>query len=433
MAVNLNRNVQDEFYRYKMPPIIAKVEGKGNGIKTVIVNMVDIAKALGRPPGYSCKYFGCELGAQVQIENDRYIVNGEHEAKRLQILLDGFIKTYVLCANCNNPETHMSVKPKKEKISLRCTACGHETPVETRHKLTAYIFKNPPPESKSKSDDKDKDKEKDKKKKKKDKDAEAADSEEPTPAVTPSASAGREDDDDFGDDVTEDAIRERAQALAPKILSLTATDDLDKSADERLAMFRSFVQAHLADPKFASKSLAEADRLDCKDKAIMVVCELVLDSETEFLSRCQTYQVLIHRLVGENPKAQKYFLGSLEILAEKYARIADKFAHVLKTLYDMSLLEEEALLAWAEKVSKKYVSKDLSAQLREKAAPLINWLKEAEEEEEDEEDDGVEFEPLPAGEDAEASASAAPATYQPTRGLTSAQEKTEEDFDIDAI
>lgn len=27
-----------------------QVEGKGNGIKTVIVNMVDVAKALNRPP-----------------------------------------------------------------------------------------------------------------------------------------------------------------------------------------------------------------------------------------------------------------------------------------------------------------------------------------------------------------------------------------------
>lgn len=32
-----------------------QVEGKGNGIKTVIVNMVDVAKALNRPP--TCKFY----------------------------------------------------------------------------------------------------------------------------------------------------------------------------------------------------------------------------------------------------------------------------------------------------------------------------------------------------------------------------------------
>jgi hypothetical protein len=36
-----------------MPVMLTKVEGRGNGIKTVIPNMSDVAKALSRPP--QCK------------------------------------------------------------------------------------------------------------------------------------------------------------------------------------------------------------------------------------------------------------------------------------------------------------------------------------------------------------------------------------------
>ncbi|KAJ1532791.1 Eukaryotic translation initiation factor 5A-1, partial [Cladochytrium tenue] len=84
---------KDVFYRYKMPKLVSKIEGKGNGIKTVIPNMSEIAKALSRPATYPTKFFGCELGAQVKFEfdKDRYIVNGAHDAAKLQALLESFI------------------------------------------------------------------------------------------------------------------------------------------------------------------------------------------------------------------------------------------------------------------------------------------------------------------------------------------------------
>ena len=37
----------------------------------------------------------------------RYVVNGAHEGTRLQELLDGFIKKFVLCPECENPETEL--------------------------------------------------------------------------------------------------------------------------------------------------------------------------------------------------------------------------------------------------------------------------------------------------------------------------------------
>lgn len=80
-TINIGQsNAGDQFYRYKMPRLQAKVslplydwrptaarlesllvsfgacfqvEGRGNGIKTCVVNNVEIAKALERPP--ECK------------------------------------------------------------------------------------------------------------------------------------------------------------------------------------------------------------------------------------------------------------------------------------------------------------------------------------------------------------------------------------------
>ena len=37
----------------------------------------------------------------------RYIVNGAHEGSKLQDMLDGFIRKFVLCPECDNPETEL--------------------------------------------------------------------------------------------------------------------------------------------------------------------------------------------------------------------------------------------------------------------------------------------------------------------------------------
>lgn len=128
-----------------MPRLIAKVEGRGNGIKTVIPNMSAISTALTRPPAYSAKFFGFELGALTFIDakTDRYGVNGAHEAEKLASLLDTYIQKFVLCADCKNPETDLIIKNKSD-IYRDCKACGSKTLVDHRHKLATYILKNPP-------------------------------------------------------------------------------------------------------------------------------------------------------------------------------------------------------------------------------------------------------------------------------------------------
>jgi translation initiation factor 5 len=131
-----------------MPLLLTKIEGKGNGIKTVIPNMSDVARALSRPPTYTTKFFGCELGAQTSFDekNDRYSVNGAHNAERLRELLDTFIDKFVLCKSCKNPETELIILKvnRTEDIIRDCKACGERTGVDMRHKLTTFIVRNPP-------------------------------------------------------------------------------------------------------------------------------------------------------------------------------------------------------------------------------------------------------------------------------------------------
>lgn len=112
-----------------------------------------------------------------------------------------------------------------------------------------------------------------------------------------------------------------------------------------------------------------------------------------------------------NRKAQKYLLIGFEKLVETYQeQLLPKAAHILKALYDNDLLEEEIILEWADKVgrrdvdvtcmliqvfceqaSKKHVEEAVAKQIHEKVAPVVNWLRtaeeESEEESEDEEDD----------------------------------------------
>eukprot|EP01061_Rhynchopus_euleeides_P040521 TRINITY_DN697_c0_g2_i6.p2 TRINITY_DN697_c0_g2~~TRINITY_DN697_c0_g2_i6.p2 ORF type:complete len:166 (+),score=83.87 TRINITY_DN697_c0_g2_i6:95-592(+) len=149
----------DRYYRYKMPPLTIKVEGSGNGIKTVLTNIVDISQRINRDVDYPMKYFGNDIGANTKLEDAKWIMMGKHDRDRLQKSLFDYITRFVLCKSCRNPET-ITLVDEKKNAWLRCGACGKENMVDPKEKLLNLIVKREGvtymEKDKSKKDKKDK-------------------------------------------------------------------------------------------------------------------------------------------------------------------------------------------------------------------------------------------------------------------------------------
>ena len=133
--INVNGDHNDFNYRYKMPIFKFKIEGKGNGVKTLIVNLKDIGESIYRNPSYILKWFSKKLGTFTQIneKENRFILNGIHnDREKMTQLLYEFINKFVMCKNCNNPETEFDYK--KEQI-INCNACGYNIKMKIKKKI----------------------------------------------------------------------------------------------------------------------------------------------------------------------------------------------------------------------------------------------------------------------------------------------------------
>ncbi|CAG9583430.1 unnamed protein product [Danaus chrysippus] len=449
-SVNVNRNVADAFYRYKMPRICAKVEGKGNGIKTVIVNMPEVAKALGRPATYPTKYFGCELGAQTQFDfkNERFIVNGSHDSAKLQDLLDGFIRKFVLCPECDNPETELIVSTKRNTISQGCKACGYHGTLDFNHKLNTFILKNPPAADPAVQGSSLTEGNRGKRSKRSgpangNHDGEQHDAKNEGEApVTPTAPQPKskkekkkaEDDDDDGNwtvDVSEEAVRARMQDLTEGAKSMTLSEDSEKNEKQRMDLFYAFLKQRadagdVEGNRAISDILHEVDRLDVKSKALLVAFEVLVGANT-LAADVKKHRMLLIRLARADAKAPRAALHALTALAHTSPALLQRVPAVLKLLYDLDIVEEKTILEWAAKPSKKYAPRETVADVVRRAQPFIDWLQQA-----DEEDSSSQEEDIEIQYDDRAKATPIKAVVAPS----APRQKPEEDdidVDIDAI
>lgn len=425
-------NSDDAFYRYKMPKMITKIEGRGNGIKTNIVNMVDVAKALARPASYTTKYFGCELGAQSKFDEKTGVslVNGAHDTAKLAGLLEVFIKKYVQCYGCGNPETEILIT-KTQMVQLKCAACGFVSDVDMRDKLTSFILKNPPEQKKNSKDKKamrraEKERLKegeaaDKVQKKLTKDVKkgsssskdghvkttslkkkgnASDEDHVSPTVSQAGDKDSEEDDDvqWQTDTSAEAARQRIQeqlSTATADMVMLATDEPVKkvSKPEENSNGKTTGGKKLVDsakenlkkgvgPKELIASLSGS-----RQENVSALYEALLDGvEKGFAKHVLKKKNYLAAVVvegeGEGEDSQMLLLRAVEEFCGKGNPTAVKEVPlVLKALYDVDILEEEYVVKWYEEGCS---GGNKSSPIWKNAKPFVEWLQSAESETEEE-------------------------------------------------
>ncbi|XXH04867.1 hypothetical protein Hte_011289 [Hypoxylon texense] len=430
--VNVRRDVTDAFYRYKMEKIQTKIEGKGNGIKTVVVNLSSVAASLARPGSYVIKYFGFELGAQTNIDppDDRWIINGAHDSAKLQDHLDGFINKFVLCKKCKNPETDVVIKDGH--IVLDCKACGQRTDVDLRLKLSGFILKNQP----RKGGKKDKAERKAARKAKqqalqnggkengqgsggensengsnengsKNSDEDDAGSDDEfTRKINAAAQVidapAEVKDDDWAVDMSEKAVKARQSQLPSEFrqkLVLGGGDDEGEDGEggghtvydtlgdwiqEEAAKTGSINKVDDVQVYVKAKELG----IEAKHKTVLVLVQTLFDEN--IITQIPKRAAMLKQMVTSE-RHERALLGGIERLLAAQGKehpelmTSDKIVKILHQLYDKDLVSEDVIQNWGTKASKKYVDLQTSKKIRRAAEPFLKWLEEAEEDESDEE------------------------------------------------
>eukprot|EP00903_Cladosiphon_okamuranus_P011640 g10948.t1 len=398
MSGNINISglepIDDPEYRYKMPRVIGKVEGRGNGIKTVIFNVMDLSLALKRDPGEVCKFFGTELGAQTRYneEDERAIVNGAHTNATLQQLVHKYVELFVLCPNCRLPESKYKIK--NGAIFHKCYACGAKEMVDMSHKLCTYIVNTAKKAKKGKDKEKDpKEKKREKKRKeegsqngndspkeKEKKEKKKKDKKRREKENAADEGEAKDNVDEFGDVVAtseslevEDAVAfdDSVAAIRRHLEDGTSNETIFEEirTAQTFAAFPVHYRIHL----YVAASFATADKV----------------TQEDIESRAPMFDMLKSR-----PDDQRHIIGAFELLCQvQRPNLMGFFPVILKHLYDSDIVEEEAMLMWAgesgrsEEFTPPALSDEQVAALRAKAAPFVTWLEEADEEDEDDDDE----------------------------------------------
>jgi translation initiation factor 5 len=358
--------VDDVHYRYKMPKPEMKWEGKGNGVRTLVMNMFDVAKALKVPPTYPTAYYGFDLGAQYKYdsENGRAVINGTWAEDVFMKSLNDFIKKLVLCPNCKLPETQIEIE-KGEKIFLKCGACGAHKEADISGKamgrMSQFIVKNPPQ-----------------------KESTIVSLEKKQSQATEVILVDDKDENiEWSTDVSEEAVKKRREeeGLSERIKTLTiALDEDEEVIISPIDLLKEYVKSrqNATEQQLLKACLKLKKDYDMKDSEVAFMLFEACFDDKNLLTNLKKRGKVLHRFM-KTTVCQKTILGYLEELLGKDAELLEKTSIVLEYFYLNEMIDEEVFVKWfAEKKSKFVKDPAIVEKVKAGARPFMTWLTTAE-------------------------------------------------------
>jgi translation initiation factor 2 subunit 2 len=101
---------------------IPQIEGEMQGTRFIVRNFKKIADYLKRDPKHLAKYLMLSLATSGSIEGETLVLNTKVRRDIVQQKLEEYIRKYVFCKVCGEPDTKLI---KEDRIYfIQCDACG---------------------------------------------------------------------------------------------------------------------------------------------------------------------------------------------------------------------------------------------------------------------------------------------------------------------
>lgn len=341
--------LDDTFYRYKMPAVQIKIEGSGNGIKTVIPNIHDVCERLNRPEEILIRFFGNKLGAQSTIikTDDKFLVMGQFPQTRIQEEVYEFIKKYILCRSCRNPETDVIVESKRKIASLKCNSCGKISSLDPGDKtynfFTLYYTNNKAAPEK--------------------------------PHAAPATAALTKDESGKPHAGTANSP---TMAVPPVVAAAKIESTAEEKENPVDILARIIHSGSTPFDTIVGKVFQLKIDYNLKDANVVRLLYRAIISEAEkatpcrFIAAIQAHRQLLQRFT-DREEQEKVVVREVQLTCSKH-NLHGKFPMAMKLLFEENIVKESTIISWYTTPAVKDVPADVAKSIRDKSESFVKWL-----------------------------------------------------------